>query len=72
MMKAFMTTKQRSVNELKKRALEEVSSSIDRMKAAIAALTLFHRWETDAAAQAFFQELEEIEGRVRRPCEGIS
>jgi cell fate (sporulation/competence/biofilm development) regulator YmcA (YheA/YmcA/DUF963 family) len=57
---------------LKQRTMEEVSSSIDRMKAAIAALPLFHRWKDDAAAQEFFKELEAIEGQIQQLCEQIS
>lgn len=56
---------------LKRRTLDQVSDGLARLRAAFCALTIFHTFEDDAAAQAFFQELEEIEGRVKRLCERI-
>jgi hypothetical protein len=53
---------------LQQRALKEVTTNVARLKASIVALTIFYTFEDDTAAQAFFQELAEVEARIRALC----
>lgn len=71
-MKNRAVVKKRRINELKKRTQAKVSNSIDRLKAAVCGLTIFHAFEDDAATQAFFAELEDVEERINTLCRSIA
>ncbi len=62
---------QTRVDELRKWNLEQIEEMLAQLKAAICSLTIFHNFEDDATAQQFFEELQDIETRVRRLCEVI-